>query len=184
MSNKKALTPSQALQLVNHGPTILVTVEGERYPNIITLAWCTPVSARPPLVAISVAPSRYSHSLILKSGEFVINIPNASLLQVVQRCGTVSGRNVDKFKDNNLTPIPASKVKAPLIAECVGHIECKLYDKFTAGDHTIFIGEVVAGAVNEDLYDGHLITDKEEGGTLHHLGGNAYAIAGKRVFAR
>jgi flavin reductase (DIM6/NTAB) family NADH-FMN oxidoreductase RutF len=181
---KKELTPNQALQLINHGPTILVTVMGEKGPNIITLAWSTPVSIRPPLLAISVAPARYSHDLILNSGEFVVNVPNASLLKQVHLCGTVSGRNRDKFKEAGLTPLPASKVKAPLIEECIGHIECRLYAHYTAGDHTIFIGQVVAGSVNEDLYDGHLITEKVEGQTLHHLGGNVYAIAGKRVYAR
>ncbi|MBC7328113.1 flavin reductase family protein [bacterium] len=181
---KRSLTPNQALQLINHGPTILVTAVGERGPNIITLAWSTPVSIRPPLLAISVAPSRYSHDLILNSGEFVVNVPNSSLLEQVHLCGTISGRNKDKFKEAGLTPIPANKVKAPLIKECIGHIECKLYAYYTAGDHTIFIAEVVGGSVDEELYDGHLMTDKVEGETLHHLGGNVYAIAGRRVRAR
>jgi len=180
---KKPLSPNQALNLINHGPTILVTAMGEKGPNIITLAWSTPVSARPPLLAISVAPSRYSHDLILTSAEFVVNIPNADLLQQVQLCGSISGRNRDKFKEAGLTPVPASKLKTPLIEECIGHIECKLYAHYTAGDHTIFLGEVVGGSVREELYDGHLITDKIEGQTLHHLGGNTYAIAGRRVSA-
>ncbi|MGB9797951.1 MAG: flavin reductase family protein [bacterium] len=181
---KRALTPNQALQLINHGPTILVTAVGEKGANIITLAWSMPVSIRPPLLAISVSPHRYSHNLILNSGEFVVNIPNASLLRQVHLCGTISGRNKDKFKEAGLTAIPASKVQAPLIEECIGHIECKLRAHYTAGDHTIFIGEVVAGSVEEELYDGHLMTEKEEGETLHHLGGNVYAIAGRRVRAR
>jgi flavin reductase (DIM6/NTAB) family NADH-FMN oxidoreductase RutF len=85
--------------------------------------------------------------------EFVINLPTRELLEQVWAVGTRSGRNVDKFQATGLTPIPAVVVKPLRIAECPTHVECRIVDRVDTGDHTIFIGEVVANscAVANDL---------------------------------
>jgi flavin reductase (DIM6/NTAB) family NADH-FMN oxidoreductase RutF len=82
-------------------------------PNISTLAWAMPTSQKPPLVAISVAPTRHSHTLIEESGEFVINIPTIETLQAVYACGSLTGRSFDKFKKTNLTPSQPKQSKRP-----------------------------------------------------------------------
>ena len=129
---------------------VLVTcISRDGRANIITIGMYMPISFDPPLLAIGVSPKRYSHSLIEETGEFVVNVPGGDLVDAAVLCGSVSGRVVDKFKEAKLTAIPASKVKPPLIAECIAHFECRVYDKFTAGDHTIFIGEVVAVSIEE-----------------------------------
>ena len=115
--NKKPIPLKRANRLINNGCTILVTSKYNDKESIITLAWQMPVSASPPMAAISVGPSRYSHDLIAKSGEFVINVPPFSLLKETIYCGTVSGRDEDKFEGAGHTPQPAQIVSAPLIAE-------------------------------------------------------------------
>lgn len=133
-------------------PVILVTcIDKKGKPNIITIGMYMPISFNPPLLAIGVSPKRYSHKLIEESGEFTVNIPSKKLVREVIYCGTYSGRNVDKFKETNLTPIQANKIKVPLIKECIAHFECKVVGKHKAGDHTIFIGEVVSVSLNENL---------------------------------
>jgi flavin reductase (DIM6/NTAB) family NADH-FMN oxidoreductase RutF len=175
---KEEIPISMANRLINNGATILVTTP---HPNIVTIAWQMPVSHKPMLVAISLAKGHFSHKLIEDSGEFVINLPNISLLEKVNFCGKVSGREVDKFKETGLTPIPANRVDSPLIEECIGHIECKVVEVVPAGDHTIFIGEVLSASVNKGLFDGHLKVDEEEAKTIHHLGGMRYTTVSGRI---
>jgi flavin reductase (DIM6/NTAB) family NADH-FMN oxidoreductase RutF len=134
--------------------TVATCVDANGKLNIITLGWAMKTSADPPMVAISVKPSRYSHDLIGDSGEFVLSIPTIDIVEEIHFCGRKSGRNVDKFKETRLTPLQAEKINAPLIKECPANLECKVVSQLTTGDHTIYVGEVVAAHVDEALYDG------------------------------
>ncbi len=130
-------------------------------------------------MAISVSPRRHSHGLIEESKEFVVNIPTMDLLGKTVLCGTTSGRNHDKFKETGLTALPAKKVKAPLIRECVGHLECKLHSQFTAGDHTIFLGEIVNAQVDKGAFGDSYDLGKAQ--MIFHLGGDKYATLEPKV---
>jgi flavin reductase (DIM6/NTAB) family NADH-FMN oxidoreductase RutF len=132
-------------------------IDSNGKPNIITLGMYMPISSNPRLVCIGVAPRRYSHDLIINSGEFVVNVPSLDLEEEMHYCGTKSGRDYNKFEELGLTPIPAKKVKSPLIKECFGHLECKVVDTRTYGDHTLIVGEVISATINEEvLTDGKL----------------------------
>ena len=128
------------------------------------------------LVAVSIAPGRLTHRLIETTREFVINIPSHQLLHATHGCGTISGREADKFEKFGLTPVPAVKISAPLIGECIGHLECTLHTSYTVGDHTLFIGEVLSASVEEDLFDDFLKVANPEAKTIHHLGSNIYTL--------
>lgn len=134
------------------GPTsvvVMVTATTAEDPaNIITLGMYMPISHVPPLVCIGIAPGRYSHDLIVRSGEFVVNIPSIDLVHEMHICGTQSGRNMDKFAATGLTPIPATSVTPPRIKECIGHLECRVVQTYNCGDHTLFVGHVVAASVD------------------------------------
>jgi len=148
---KKVIPPSPWLFPL---PPILVSCqEPGKKPNIITLAWCGVVASNPPMVQIGIRPSRYSHDLILRSREFVINIPTRKLAWAVDFCGTVSGQRANKFNLTGLTPAPASKVKVPVIKECPINLECKLVGTLRFGTHTHFLAQVVAVQVNERILD-------------------------------
>lgn len=146
----KKVTYREAMNLWKRPSRIVLAVSGDERDNsnIIVLGWKMQTSIDPPMVAISVGKTRYSHSLLLRSGEFVLAIPGGNLAEEVFYCGTHSGRDVDKFKETNLTAIPASKVKPPLIKECIANIECKIVGNLDTGDHTIFVGEVQANWVS------------------------------------
>ncbi len=149
--NKIMKNPSTTLFPV---PTVLVTSHLEGYnPNIITIAWTGILNSEPPMIYISVNPNRHSHKMIKDSGEYVINIPSASQVKVVDYCGIISGRDTNKFLVTNLTPIPAFYVKAPLISECPVNIECKVKNVIFLGSHDVFISEILAIHYNEDVLD-------------------------------
>jgi flavin reductase (DIM6/NTAB) family NADH-FMN oxidoreductase RutF len=159
--------------------TVLTTsVDKNGKPNIITLSWAMPTSFDPPLVAISVGARRYSHELIDGCEEFVVNIPPISILDKVKLCGSRSGRTADKFAEAGLTSIDSKKVRPPRIKECVAHLECKLVGKFQTGDHTIFVGRVVAASVDEAAFDGNGdIMNMELFKPIFHLGGDSFSTS-------
>src|SRR5512143_394600 len=144
MSAKTQVNITTAHRLLHPMHTVRVSCDGKAgKPNVTTLAWAMPTSNDPPLLVISLSPKRHSHTLIAESGEFIVNIPTLELLQAVVACGSFTGRSFDKFKKANLTPMPAKKVRAPAIRECIAHLECEVEDQLTTGDHTIFVGRIL-----------------------------------------
>ena len=138
--------------------TVLVTCNNEkRETNIITIAWHTPISKIPPLYAVSVAPSRYSHDLIKNNKEFVINFVHFDMIENAHFCGTHSGRSTDKIDKTKLTLVPSKTIKVPYIKECFAHLECKLVKNYTIGDHTLFIGEVVTVYADKHAFENDLL---------------------------
>jgi len=120
------------------------TVSSEGRPNIITLGWAMPTSNDPPLCAISIGLTRFSHELLEQVAEFVLAFPAEDMEAAMLLCGTKSGREVDKFAEAGLTPLPAAAVRPPLIGEAVTNMECKVVSTHLTGDHTIFVGEIAA----------------------------------------
>ncbi len=172
----KAEIPVQrAYRLLNPGEVVLVTSGYRDRVNIMTAAWQVPISLNPPLVGLCIAFPRFTCELINESEEFGINIPGAEMLSEVELCGKISGRECDKFREAGLTAAGARKIRAPLIEECLGHIECGVVNRYKAGDHFLFVGEVLAASAREDCFQEHW---KEEVELLHHLGGRLYYLGG------
>ena len=126
--------------------------EGEK-PNILTIAWTGTICSDPAMVSISVRKERYSYPIIKESGEFVINLTTKNLAFATDYCGVKSGKDTDKFKEMGLTPMRASKVACPIIAESPVNIECRVKEVLELGSHDMFIAEVVAVDVSEEYMD-------------------------------
>jgi len=181
MSSKTQVNIASAYRLLHPMHTVLVSCVGKAgKPNVTTLAWAMPTSINPPLVAISLAPTRHSHSLIDESGEFIVNLPTLEILQAVYACGSLTGRSFDKFKKTNLTQMTAKKVKAPAIRECVAHLECSVEDKLTTGDHTIYVGKILEAYADTGVFsEGY---DLKKARILYHLGGNNFAVLEPKIY--
>lgn len=135
-------------------PAVMVSVtDGKGNDNIITVAWAGTVCTNPPMVSISVRPSRFSYDMIKNTGEFVINLTTEKLAYATDYCGVRSGRDVDKFKEMNLTKEKADFVKAPMIGESPVSIECKVREVKELGSHHMFLAEVLAVHAEEAYMD-------------------------------
>lgn len=134
-------------------PPVLVSCGTPEAPNVFTVAWAGIVNTHPPRVSISVRPSRHSYGLIQQSGEFVINLPTTALARAVDWCGVKSGRDVNKFEAMGLTALPASQVSCPLVGESPVNLECKVFQQIPLGTHDLFLADVVAVNVSEELLD-------------------------------
>ncbi len=134
-------------------PAVLVSVAGGAHGNFLTIAWTGVACSSPPMLTVAVRPSRYSHELLDAERSFVVNIPDAGQLEQVDVAGVTSGRDHDKFAELGLTALPASKVSAPLIAECPINVECVVRHQLALGAHDLYVGEVVAVHYDEELLD-------------------------------
>ena len=135
-------------------PVVMVSCnrKGEK-PNIVTVAWTGTICSDPAMVSISVRPERYSHDIIEETGEFGINLVTKDLTYATDYCGVRSGRDVDKFKEMNLTPLPSKMIDAVGIEESPVNIECKVVEVKKLGSHDMFIAEVVNVTVDDRYMD-------------------------------
>ncbi|MGH2460257.1 MAG: flavin reductase family protein [Chloroflexota bacterium] len=181
----KVQVPSNvALRLILPGAVGLVTTEYRGRMNVTTVSWLAPVGREPPLVALAIHPSTLCHELIKRSGEFVVNIPTADVLNQVLTCGMMSGNDVDKFARTGLSLAEPRVVRPPLIEQCVAHLECALVNAFQPGDHTIFVGAVAYAWAEESAFDETWTLGDKELKPLHHLGGKTFAVLDERLEAR
>ena len=127
----------------------LVTSDRDGNPNAMPASWCTFCSGDPIMMAVSVASQRYTHKLMEETDDFVLAFPNKDQKEAVYYCGRSSGKDVDKFDETNLETLPATEVNSPLIKDSVACFECKKVSSMDAGDHTLFVGEVVATHISE-----------------------------------
>ncbi len=149
-------------ELLSPIPAVMVSCGTGEEANIITIAWTGTVNSVPPMTYVSVMPKRHSHALIKKNGEFVINLVNTDLVKACDYCGVRSGANVNKWKEMNLTQIPGDIVSCPMIKESPVNLECKVVEVHEYNTHDMFVAEIVAIHVNEELMDakGRLCMEK------------------------
>lgn len=135
-------------------PAVMVSVADRAgNANIITVAWTGTVCTNPPMLSISVRPTRFSHHMIEETGEFVVNLTTKKLAYATDYCGVKSGREIDKWKEMRLTPVPSDIVKAPCIGESPVNIECRVSETKKLGSHDLFLAEVVAVHVDDHYMD-------------------------------
>lgn len=121
-------------------PAVMVSCGSEPAEyNLITISWTGTINTDPAMCYISVRPSRHSYNIIKKNGEFVINLTTKPLVFAADWCGVKSGKDHNKFEEMGLTPVPASRVKAPLLKESPVNIECIVKEIKELGSHHMFI---------------------------------------------
>ncbi|CAN5821581.1 flavin reductase family protein [soil metagenome] len=173
---KQQLDRTMAARLLEPGPLALLTSSYRSAENVMTLCWMMPASLDPPVIAVAIQPSRLSHEYVGSSEFFGLSIPTADLLVAVHRCGIESGRDGDKFVRAGITPVDALEIEAPLVEECLAHIECGVIDRMSFGDHDLFIGEVLAVQAEEEAFNERWMVEVDAGQVLHHLRADHYAV--------
>ena len=134
-------------------PPAMVSCGDMENSNIITIGWTGILNSNPPVTYISIRPSRHSYNIVKERGEFVINLTTEALAKAADYCGIYTGAKVDKFKKCNLTKEPATQVACPMIAEAPMSIECRVRDVIPMGTHDVFVADILAVNVSDDLID-------------------------------
>ena len=149
--------------MLNPTPVVLVSCAEKEHPenrNLVTVAWVGTVNSNPPMLSISLRKERYSHGLILHSGEFVVNLVDEALCRAADFCGVRSGRDVDKAAELGLRYVPAEGMNAaPALEGAPASMSCRIRQVLELGSHDLFLAEIAAVRVRGDLMD--------EKGSLH-----------------
>ena len=163
-------------------PAVLVSVGDESgRTNILTVAWTGTICTNPAMVYISVRPERYSYPMLVKSGEFVINLTTSRLARATDYCGVRSGRDVDKWKETGLhAGNSVSLSYTPVIEESPVNIECKVTEIKELGSHHMFLAEVAAVQADEAYFDENGKFGLNESGMLVYSHGE-YLGLGERL---
>ena len=160
-------------------PAVLVSSRsGDGRIDVCTVAWAGTVCTNPPMIGISLRPSRQTYAFISETDVFVVNVTTEEMTHAVDYCGVKSGKNENKFETAHLTPIPAAHIDCPMIGESPVSIECRVKEKLALGSHTLFIGEVVAVHVDASYVDAE--------GAFHFSGGgfSFFGCEADRILSR
>ncbi len=162
-------------------PAVMVSCGNEAEgTDIVTIAWTGIINSHPAKTYVSVRPERFSHGIIEKNREFVINLVSGDLARATDLCGMKTGAKVDKFKEAKLTPEYVEEVSCPIIAESPMSLVCKVTDIVPLGSHDMFIADIVAIYADDKLFDetGKLCINRAHLAAYAH--GEYYAL-GKRI---
>ncbi len=161
-------------QLLEPGPVVLLTTRDRKgRTNVMTMSWHMMMEFTPPLVGCVVSSGNYSFAALRRTKDCVIAIPARRLAARVVKIGNCSGRDVpDKFAAVGLTPKPAAKVGAPLVAECFANLECRVADTRMVAKYNMFVLEVVKAWIDP--------TQKNPK-TIHHQGYGRFAVDGRII---
>ena len=167
--------------MLNPVPAVMVSCGDDTVNNIITIAWTGIINSDPPITYVSVRKSRYSHDIIERTGEFVINLTTEKLAFAADYCGVRSGRDVDQFKEMKLTAAESKEVSCPSIEESPVNIECRVMEMKEYPTHDMFIAEIVSVSVDDSLMDetGKLCLD--EAGLVAYNHGHYFALQKKEI---
>lgn len=171
---KQRVAPGTALMPV---PAVMVSCRNKKKEdNIIAIAWVGIVNSSPPMLSVSIQPRRHSHHMILETGQFVVNVPAAEQTRILDYTGVTSGRDVDKFEVLQLTKQPCELIDCMMIAECPINLECRVKHVLNLGSHDMFVAEIVAVHVEEELLDSEGRIDLEKFNAIVYGGGKYVAL--------
>ena len=161
-------------------PPTMVSCGDMENSNIITIGWTGILNTIPPKTYISVRPTRHSYEMIKEKGEFVINLTPSNLVKEADFCGIYTGKKVNKFEKCKLTKIKGTQVDCPMIEECPISIECKVTDIIPLGSHDMFMADIVAINVDENLFDKEGKMHFEKANLISYMHGEYYEL-GKKI---
>jgi flavin reductase (DIM6/NTAB) family NADH-FMN oxidoreductase RutF len=168
----KEIPLARVFQLIEPGPVVLLTTASKGRANVMTMSWHTMMEFVPPLIGCIVSPADYSYKALRATRECVIAIPGVDLAGKVVDIGNCSGADVDKFEVFDLTAVPARKVAAPLIAECLANLECRVVDTRMVNKYAMFILQVVKAWSSPK---------RKERRTFHGNGDGTFVVDGRTL---
>jgi flavin reductase (DIM6/NTAB) family NADH-FMN oxidoreductase RutF len=174
----KNIELNESIRLLNTGAVVLLCAESKSGKTVTPVAWNMPVNDEPPVAAIALDSNHFITKVILESKEFCICIPGMDMLDTVLKCGSVTGREKDKFAMFGIQYEKCEKINSVKVKGCAGYLECKMKDNLKYSGVDLIIADVVSASAESGLYDGSWITEKFK--SIHSVGNMYGASLGER----
>lgn len=166
--------------MLNPVPSVLITSKSkDEKVNVFTVGWIGTACTKPPMITVAIRPERLSYEYIKDTQEFVVNLPSKDLVAIVDFCGVKSGKNIDKIKYCNLELENSEKVNVPSIQQCPVTMECKVKNITPLGSHDLFLAEVLAIHVEDNLIDGNGKIHLEKANLICYSHGEYFSVLSK-----
>ncbi|MFH1552470.1 MAG: flavin reductase family protein [Candidatus Omnitrophota bacterium] len=179
---RKEINLDLATRLINHGPVVLVSSAYEGRRDITPVAWHMPVSKKPPTIVLEIGEKHFIYECIVKTGDFVVNIPDSSLAEKIVKCGSVSGRDVDKFEMYDLETEPSHLIKSPSLRGAIAVLECVLIkDEHLMNEYNMIPAQVKYAEAEEEAFGEHWLFERDDMKTIHHLGNRTFCVPDKKI---
>jgi flavin reductase (DIM6/NTAB) family NADH-FMN oxidoreductase RutF len=172
---KRSFPLDEIRRFLEPGPVVLVSSKWRGATNIMTMGWHMMLGFTPALFGCFIWDQNHSFQMLRRSKSCVINLPTVDLVDTVVGIGNCHGADVDKFQQFGLTPKRATKVEAPLIAECYANFECRLRETRMIPRYSLFIWEVVKA---------HVATSPKRPQTIHYRGHGEFMVSGDAISRR
>ena len=179
---RKEVSLDLATRLINHGPVVLVSSLCDEKVDVTPVAWSMPVSKKPPMVVLEIGENHFIYECIRKTKDYVVNIPPLAMTEKVLKCGSVSGRDMDKVASFGLEMTGSKEVASPALKEAMAVLECVLIeDKHLLDEYNIVLGEVKYAEAEEKAFTDHWLFEDDALRTIHHLGNKTFCVPENKV---
>lgn len=181
-----------AYRLLNTGASILISTAHGGQRDVMACAWNMALDFVPAKVAVCVDKATFTRGLLEASGQFAIGVPCAGQADLVATVGSVGARDLagqDKFSAFRIDHFAAHHIAAPLVAGCIGWLECRVIPEPHAQQaHDLFVAEVLAAWADERAFVEGKFRPVEDTPpdwrTLHHLGAGNFLVPGIQLQGR
>jgi flavin reductase (DIM6/NTAB) family NADH-FMN oxidoreductase RutF len=179
MKEYQRISNEKAYQLLNPGAMVLIsTVSSDGKFDIAPIAWHCPVDYDPITRLLFVTDlSHKTFENVDVTRQFVISVPHINQLEIVKKLGSCSGHDTDKIAKFNLDVFDAEMLNCKIPADCIGYIECKVYNIIKDRDVALIFGEAVFASADKEAFNNRILAETEHGKPIHHLGGKLFYTA-------
>jgi flavin reductase (DIM6/NTAB) family NADH-FMN oxidoreductase RutF len=135
-----------ALRMIPYGLYVMASETKEGRAAAATVSWVTQTSFEPPLIAVGVRVDSGIHEVTKKSRTFSLNIIHKEQADIAYSFFKASEKSDSKINGESYH---SGITGSPILDSTPASIECKLFEVFDIGDHSIFVGEVINAEVKE-----------------------------------
>ena len=154
--NRREIGSYEYMEFFMSRASYVVSMDTNGKINVMALLWKTIGELwMIPVITIAVSPSRYTFKLLTEGvQEFTINIPSSKIADTINITGSLSGRDIDKFKETGLETIEGKRTKVPTLKDCILTYECKIVHSCKSGSmasHHLFFGQILTAYASNDI---------------------------------
>jgi len=176
---------SQAYRLLNPGSCVIVSVGDGEADNLFAVTWNMPVRKDPPMLALVSGKRHHSYGFIARTGELAVNIMHANHADALYGAGTYKGSKVkDKWEKVGLTRESATAIEAPLVAEAIAALECRVCQVVDLGASALLVAQIVAASAHPEHWQDGAWCWENGLKLLHHQSGTEFVTSAEPLRAK